>query len=134
MNNILGLLSSAKSFRIIGNADISKISDYEKELEIVFAKDYTVYLLEYGCASIYGHEFTGMTDDQRLNVVTVTKFVRSLFDSFPHDYYVIESTNDIFYCQDFSGKIYAVNHNGFIELVYDDLYSYLLDCIVNNGE
>ena len=54
----------------------AEIAEAEKELEIKFAKDYHEYLKKIGIACFDGHELTGLTNTDRLNVVSVTKELR----------------------------------------------------------
>lgn len=80
----------------------------ESSLGVVFAQDYRQYLSMIGLACFDGHEFTGLTDISRLDVVTVTKEQRVINSNIPTDWYVIEETNvdGIIIWQNKSGYVY----------------------------
>ena len=79
MKNIIDALKSMPDF--IGSNGRSKeeIELAETMLEVAFARDYRNYLEEIGLACSDGHELTGLTKTERLNVVTVTMEQRERF-------------------------------------------------------
>lgn len=80
----------------------------EKKLECTFAQDYREYLAEIGFACFDGHELTGLTKAERINVVTVTTKQRKLFGEIVSTWYVVEETNidGIVVWQDSIGTVY----------------------------
>jgi len=86
-------LSNMKAFRSRTPASAEQIKEAENALGLKFAKEYKEYLSDFGCASIYGHEFTGICKSSRLNVVDVTISERANNPDVPNDWYVIEQAN-----------------------------------------
>lgn len=102
-------LSSMRVFRSRTPATKEQILQAERQLELNFSKEFRNYLLELGCASIYGHEFTGLCTSSRLDVVQVTLLQRELNKHIPFNWYVIEDLNidGITVWQDPDGNIYS---------------------------
>ena len=93
MSKLTDKMKKMQSFRSRTPATKEQIANAEESLGLSFAKEYKEYLLEFGCASIYGHEFTGICKTTRLDVVSVTTEQKNCFDDIPNDWYVIEETN-----------------------------------------
>lgn len=85
----------------------------ETMLEVAFARDYRNYLEEIGLACFDGHELTGLTKTERLNVVTVTMEQRERFGKITSTWYVIEETSiyGIVIWQDADGFVYETASN-----------------------
>ncbi len=96
------------------------IKKAEKELNLHFAKEYKEYLLEYGVVAYSGHEITGIVDDVRMNVVSVTQKQKKKSKEIPEDFYVIEVTN-------IDGIIVWQNSKGMIYSTVDDRKPRLMD-------
>ena len=109
MSLIAEKLTKMKAFKSRTAATNKQITGAEIELGLKFAKEYKEYLVEFGCASVFGHEFTGICNSTRLNVVNVTTEQKSRNTNVPFDWYVIEETNidDIIIWQDSKGNVYA---------------------------
>ena len=67
-----------------------EIKKAEKRLGLHFDSEYREYLSEFGFAIYEGHELTGLSKSERINVVDVTLEERK--KGFPKDIYVIEQT------------------------------------------
>ena len=99
----------------------------EKELKIKFASDYRKYLQEIGLASFDGHEFTGITDIKRLDVISITKENRNYFGNFTAPWYVIEEANifGIVIWQDSNGIVYQTMPNSEPKIIANSLLEYI---------
>lgn len=108
MGDLIPYMKNMAAFRPRNAATSKEISFAESELHLHFSEEYKKYLSEYGVASVYGHEFTGIAPSQRLNVVSVTQEERALSMDINPAWYVIEQTNidGIVIWQDQSGNIY----------------------------
>ena len=93
MSAITEKLQMMKAFKARTPATNEQVQTAEIYLGLSFAREYKEYLLEFGCASIYGHEFTGICKAARLDVVSVTTEQKNCFGDIPNDWYVIEETN-----------------------------------------
>ena len=126
MKNIIDVLRSMPDF--IGSNGRSKeeIELAETMLEVAFARDYRNYLEEIGLACFDGHELTGLTKTDRLNVVTVTMEQRERFGEIASTWYVIEETNiyGIVIWQDTEGFVYETASNAKVKKVADSLSEY----------
>ena len=107
MSEFVDKISKMKSFRSRKPASMEQIENAEDELGVSFANEYKQYLLAYGAASIFGHEFTGISSSSRISVVDVTLEERE-FNDINDDLYVVEQTNidGIVIWQDSKGNIY----------------------------
>ena len=107
-------ISKMKAFRSRTPASTEQIKEAESILGLTFAKEYKEYLSAFGCASIYGHEFTGICNATRLDVVNVTNEQKSFNAGIPDDWYIIEETqiDGIVIWQNAKGTVYAKSPNG----------------------
>jgi len=69
-----------------------EIAKAENALGVSFSEDYRTYLKEIGLACYDGHELTGLTKSDRLDVVSVTKEQRERIGEDASSWYVIEET------------------------------------------
>lgn len=126
MKNIIDVLRSMPDF--IGSNGRSKeeIELAETMLEVAFARDYRNYLEEIGLACFDGHELTGLTKTDRLNVVAVTMEQRERFGKIASTWYVIEEANiyGIVIWQDTEGFVYEAASNAKVKKVADSLSEY----------
>lgn len=127
MSAITEKLSSMKSFKARTPATNEQIKIAEINLGLSFAKEYKEYLAKFGCASVYGHEFTGLCKSSRLNVVNVTVEQRRLNTNIPFSWYVIEQANidDIVIWQNESGEVYMTSPNCPAIKVAENLLEYI---------
>ena len=96
----------------LGNAvSDDLISDSERRLNLKFSNEYKLYLRKYGVVSLSGHEFTGLIEAKRLNVVACTLDLRSKKPDLPGNFYVIEDLgiDSLFACQTEKGTVYLVS-------------------------
>lgn len=93
MTEIVQKLRSFPAFHALSGVSAEQISNAEKALALRFADDFREYLLAFGIASSDGHEFTGICNSKRLNVVDVTLFERSINPTIPWDWYVLEEAS-----------------------------------------
>lgn len=113
MKSFVTLLQSAKDFRFVGGVSRNAVEQAENVLGVRFSNEYSDYLRACGAALIRGHEFTGICESARLNVVSVTQDERSRNDSIPKDWYVIEqgNINGIVLWQTGNGEVYQTAPN-----------------------
>ena len=102
----------------------SEITAAENALNLAFADDYKEYLLNVGLAMCDGHEFTGLGNEERTNVVMVTKQMKALHNDIPDDWYVIENENmdGAVIWQDSRGNVYfnkKKQYSSLIEFIVD---------------
>ena len=126
MENIIDVLRSMPDYIGSNGRSQEEIELAEKMLGVTFAKDYRKYLEEIGLACFCGHELTGLTKTERLNVVSVTKEQRELFGKSASTWYVIEETNiyGIVIWQGADGSVYETAHNSKVRKVADSLSEY----------
>ena len=127
MSKLTEKMMKMESFKSRVPATKEQIANAEKSLGLSFAKEYKEYLAELGCASIYGHEFTGICKAARLDVVSVTTEQKNCIDGIPDDWYVIEETNidGVVIWQNSCGKIYASAPKKLDEEIASSLADYL---------
>lgn len=113
--------------RFIKPVSMEQIIKAEKELGVNFADDYTKYVEKYGAISAKGIELTGVTNYERLSVVSVTKRERNMNSNIPANMYVIENIaiDGIIALQDETGKVYTVTPNKTPKLSYNSLSEYI---------
>lgn len=117
MANFVEKLKKFEDFTQLGGVSKAEIEDAEKQLGLKFAKDYKEYLQECGAATANAHEFTGLCDSKRLDVVLVTEKLRRQ-DKFFDSAYVIEDTNmdGVIVWQTSKGEIYESQGNNVEEI------------------
>ena len=70
MKDIIQTINNLENMRFIKPTSMEQIIEAEKELGVNFADD---YVKKYGVISAKGIELTGVTNYERLSVVSVTK-------------------------------------------------------------
>ena len=127
MSKLTEKMMKMESFKSRVPATKEQIANAEKSLGLSFAKEYKEYLAELGCASIYGHEFTGICKAARLDVVSVTTEQKNCFDDIPNDWYVIEETNidGIVIWQNAKGDIFSKAPNAKAEKIATSFSEYV---------
>ena len=128
MSAIKDAFDSRKSFLAGKGASPEQISQAEKQLGLSFAQDYREYLSTYGIAAFDGHELTGITKSDRLNVVSVTKEARARYTIIPAGYYVVEQVDveELIIWQNGSGEIYGCAPNYKVEKICNSLHDYVV--------
>ena len=105
MNSFSDEIKKMEFFRDYGPVSQKQIDEAMEKLQVVFADDFVEYLKEHGVASFGGHEFVGICDAKRLNVVDATIYARSISREDIANLYVIEQTN-------YDGRIIWQSSNG----------------------
>ena len=118
--------SKADFYKLLG-ASVEQVSQAEASLNLKFADEYKEYLMAFGMASANAHEFTGICDSSRLNVVDVTVLERQRNPSVPLEYYVVEQVNidRIVVWQSSTGEIYETAKELSPVKICDSLCEYL---------
>ena len=128
MNTIIDALKGMQDYiGSNGRTDVD-IGYAEDNLQLFFSKDYQEYLGQIGLACFDGHELTGITDDERLDVISVTKEKRALFANIPLSWYVIEEANidGIVIWQNAEGEIYQTSPGCKPSKIANSLLEYIL--------
>lgn len=127
MGRFITCLKNSEKFYGGNGVSPEIIENAESELLLKFSEEYKEYLLCFGSASIYGHEFTGLGIDGPLNVIDATRYDHSKNPSIPNDLYVVEELHidDVVMWQKQSGEIYQSFGDGSFEKKYDSLYEYI---------
>lgn len=127
MLNFAKDLKEYDDFFAAEGADKQLVAEAESALSLKFTKEYAEYLEECGAASADGHEFTGLINSKRLNVVDVTKAAKKKNGSIPQDFYVVEELqiDGIVIWQSESGEVYMTASDGLPEKINDSLAEYI---------
>lgn len=109
MSAIKDAFESRKQLLAGNGVSPEQVAQAEKQLGLSFAPEYREYLSTYGIAAFDGHELTGITKSDRLNVVAVTKEAKARYTDIPADYYVVEQVGveELIIWQSGSGEIYG---------------------------
>lgn len=91
MESIVDKLKKYEDYVAIGGASEKQIANAEHTLNLRFNDEYREYLAECGTASVNGHEFTGVCQSKRLNIVDATIEAKQKNPNVPDDLYLIES-------------------------------------------
>lgn len=131
MKEFITKLKNTPNFRMIGKVTKDRIEESQKELGVKFSSDYYTYLQNYGCASFYGHELTGICNFPRLNVVDVTIEERASNSQVPQNLYVVEEANidGMVIWQSASGEIYQSLPGKELKKIANSLSDYIDQCI-----
>ena len=99
----------------------------EKELQLNFSDEYKIYLLNFGLIAYDGHELTGITKTERLNVVNVTRDEWNFSPEISHNLYVIEQTHidNLVIWQNEKGEIFRTFSGEGLEKICDSLSEYI---------
>lgn len=127
MANIIEVLKSMPDYIGSDGRTEEEIDKAEKVLGISFAKDYREYLKEIGLACFDGHELTGLTKTDRLNVVSVTKEQREQIGKVASSWYVIEEAgiDGIIIWQGSDGTVYETAPNSKSKMIAKSLAEYI---------
>lgn len=120
-------LAGLPGFSGFAPASEAAVAEAELALGLRFSSDFRSVLLEYGCIETDGHELTGLIDSKRLDVVRVTKDMRSIYKALGPYSYVIEDTyvDGVIVCQDSSGSIFQLDLSGSLKKIASSLVEYL---------
>lgn len=101
------LLNDRSDLLSLGSVNSGRIAEAEQRLNLQFSPEYKSYVTEFGAVSFDGHELTGISDAPALDVVAITKEMRS-FANVPDAWYVVENAqiDGIVFWQNNDGIIY----------------------------
>ncbi len=107
---------------------LKMIEEAEGKLGLKFADEYIEYLQQFGSISCGGHELTGFSEEEDLDVVKVTKKNRESNHNVKIPLYVIEETHidGIVIWQSESGSIFKTGYKGTPEKKFDSLTDYVM--------
>ena len=127
MNTLFKELEGKSNFFSEKGASEDDVAKAEKTLGLRFADDYREYLVHYGSVSCGGHELTGFSEDEYLDVVNVTLTNRKRNPNLTQSLYVIEEAHidDIVVWQSSSGEIFQTQYQGYPQKVYASLKEYI---------
>lgn len=127
MTNIMDKFGALPEFCSLTGVSEEQIASAEIALARRFADDYREYLAHMGIATANGHEFTGICNSKRLNVVDVTLSERSIHPDIPQDWYVLEEANidGIVIWQSSTGEIFQTQPGRETIKLADSICDYL---------
>lgn len=113
MVELVDFLNSIEDKLVGKPVSIENIKKAEDQLGLKFAKEYIEYISSFGFVMFNGHEFTGIFESGRGNVVDVTIEQRTKNKNISSDMYVVEDTymDKIIIWQNESGEIYTTKGN-----------------------
>ncbi len=126
MNDFVQTLSRMDGLVFLNGSTNDEIFEAEESLGLSFSDEYTSYLEKYAIASFDGHEFTGIIDSERLNVVSVTKRFRNKY-TIPDDLYVVEDLyiDKIVIWQNAKGEVFETIDGSAPKKIAESLVEYL---------
>ena len=106
---------------------MQQIETAEQALGVHFSREYREYISQFGVASTYGHELTGICSFPRLNVVDVTRKQWTLNPLVPTALYVVEELNmdNAVVWQSEIGEIFLSQPNTVPTRIAESLIEYL---------
>lgn len=127
MENIVRTIRNMPDYIGSNGRNEDDISIAERQLGIKFAKDFRTYLSIIGLACFDGHEFTGICNSPRLNVVDVTICERENNPDVPKDWYVLEQANidGIVIWQNQKGEVYQTQPCREIKMIANSIVEYI---------
>lgn len=127
MSEVVDVIMASNMMRAGGSASEEKIGAAEETLGLKFATDYKEYLRSFGFISYEGHELTGISESQRLNVVSVTQEAREIYININPELYVIEDTGyeGILILQNQKGEVFQIEPHSDPQKVCDSLADYI---------
>ena len=127
MSTLTDAFAAKNSFLSGKGISNEQISQAEQNLGLSFSEEYREYLSLYGIAAFDGHELTGITKSNRLDVVSTTIEARKRYPDLPGDLYVVESTGieELIILQNTDGKVFGCAPNYRLEKICDSLSDYI---------
>lgn len=127
MTDIIKYLKKQNDFYYLSRVDDYFIKQAEEKLSLLFSKEYSIVVKEFGTVSVNCHELTGICKDNRLNVVDVTLKERERNPDISKDWYVIEQLHidGIVIWQSSTGEIYQTLPGAKPEKICDSLAEYI---------
>ncbi len=93
MTSVVDLMKQKNYFVCEHSVSSAEIENAQRSLGLTFADDYRAYIQECGTASYEGHELTGISEDQNLDVVKVTAYNLKKNPNIHIPLYVVEETH-----------------------------------------
>ena len=126
--NLIDVIKSYPDIFTLTPASQELIVVAEKELDVTFSKEYVDYLAEFGFAIFNGHEFTGLCDGKRLDVIRITKEQKAFHTHIPRNMYVVEclDIDDVVIWQDAVGSVYASTPHSKPKKIANSLAEYVM--------
>ena len=103
------------------------INEMEIKLGLKFNDEYKICMKEFGIFSFGGHEFMGIIDSDRLNIVKNTIREKEKYLTIKKDMYVIEDLNidSILVWQNTAGEIFESDAEGNYVKIYNNFDEYI---------
>ena len=127
VDDFISVLRSKPDFLCLKGAGDDAVKAAEAALGLKFSAEYRRYLEAFGAASAAGHEFTGICDSERLDIVSATETERAAIPDVPGCWYVVEQTNmdGITIWQDKNGFVYMTSPDSPARKIARSLADYL---------
>lgn len=108
MKKLTDIIKEYEDFTAVGGASNEQIKEAEEELGLKFSKEYKEFLKEYGAACANGHEFFGLCESKRLNIIDATLKAKKKNKSISDELYLIEDVgiDKILTWQNADGKLF----------------------------
>ena len=90
MKKFTDIIKEYEDFTAVGGASNEQIKEAEEELGLKFSKEYKEFLKEYGAACANGHEFFGLCESKRLNIIDATLKAKKKNEAISDELYLIE--------------------------------------------
>lgn len=126
--NFCESLKASPDLRYLSPASEEEIRDAEQKLGVDFAEEYKLYLRTFGAAVVEDHEFCGICQTPRLNVVNVTLHEREGLTKLEcESMYVVErlGIDNAVVWQNSTGTVYLTSPCSAVVKVASSLYDYL---------
>lgn len=127
MKSIIEAFKQKSNFYCEKGASAEEIGKAEKALGLKFADDYKDYLRQFGSVSCGGHELTGFSEEESLDVVRVTLENIKKNPKVNMPLYVVEETHidGIVIWQAPSGEIFQSEYKEVPQKIYESLVDYV---------
>ncbi len=127
MRNIIEELKKKRDFYAETGVSSEEIKKAEKTLGVEFSDDYKEYLQEFGSVSCSGHELTGFSADEALDVVKATEMNKKENPNIDKTLYVIEEAHidGIVIWQAGTGEIYCAEYRDKPKKIFDSFVEYV---------
>ncbi len=127
MKKFKDIVKDYEDFTAVGGAQDEQIKNAEEELGLKFSKEYKDFLKEHGAACANGHEFLGICESKRLNIIDATLKAKKKNETVSDDLYLIEDVgiDKILTWQNADGKLFQTVGKGAPELLEINLTEYV---------
>lgn len=127
MKKFIEHIKECEDYTAVGGASTDQIKAAEEELGLVFSKEYKEFLKELGAACANGHEFIGICESNRLNIIERTLKEKKKNENVSEDMYLIEDVgiDKILTWQNAKGDLFQTVGKGEPELLNMTLTEYV---------